>query len=112
MRHHALILITLALVGCGSSSSRPRREELPPELTTDAALEIGSLTVRPGDGELLVGSTEGSFRLPKGAAKPTDFEPSLSVPGKGEGPLQDLVVRYTGPSSLLASGHSEGGRCC
>ena len=108
MRNHALILVTLALAGCGGSSPSAE-EELPPEPTTEAALEIGSLAVRPGDGELLIGSTEGSFRIPKGAKEPEPFEPSLSAPGKGEGPLIDLVMRYTGPTSLLASGHSEGG---
>lgn len=108
MRKTAFILIALAFAGCGSSSSSAE-EELPPEPTTDAALEIGSLAVRPGDGELLIGSTEGSFRLPKGASAPEAFEPALSAPGKGDGPLIDLVVRYTGPTSLLASGHSKGG---
>lgn len=108
MRKHALILITLALAGCGDSSSSAE-EELPPEPTTEAALEIGSLAARPGDGELLIGSTEGTFRMAKGAQAPTELEPSLSAPGKGEGPLLDLVIRYTGPTSLLASGHSKGG---
>ncbi|RKQ90263.1 hypothetical protein C8N24_0063 [Solirubrobacter pauli] len=108
MRKHALILITLALAGCGSSSSSAE-EDLPPEPTADAALEVGSLATRPGDGELLIGSTSGTYRLPKGAKAPTELEPSLSAPGKGEGPLLDLVLRYTGPTTLLASGHSKGG---
>jgi len=108
LRKPALILLALAFAGCGGSSSSAE-EELPPEPTTEAALEIGSLAVKPGDGELLIGSTEGTFRMPKGAKAPEKLEPSLSVPGKGEGPLLDLVVRYTGPASLLASGHSKGG---
>jgi hypothetical protein len=107
LRKHALILLTLALASCGGSSSAG--EELPAEPTPDAALEIGSVAANPSDGSLLVGSTAGSYRLPKGSKSPEAYEPSMSAAGKGEGPLIDLVVRYTGPNTLMASGHSKGG---
>jgi photosystem II stability/assembly factor-like uncharacterized protein len=75
----------------------------------DPNLEIGSVAVDPGSGTLLIGGTSGAFRLPDGATKPEKFESSLNAPGKGEGPLIDLVLRYRGPDQLLASGHSRGG---
>lgn len=108
MRKHALILLSLALAGCGGGSSSAE-EELPADPTPDAALEIGSVAVNPSDGGLTIGSTAGSFRVPKGSSTPEAFEPSLTAAGKGEGPIIDLVVRYTGPDTLLASGHSKGG---
>ena len=52
------------------------------EPTVDAALEIGSLAVNPGDGTLLIGSTSGAFRLPAGAARPEKFRPSMAAAGK------------------------------
>jgi photosystem II stability/assembly factor-like uncharacterized protein len=93
-------------VGCGGSSSA--EEELPAEPTVDAALEIGSVAVNPGDGALMIGSTSGSYRLPKGAEAPEVFEPTMAAAGKS-GPLIDLVVRFKGPDAIVASGHSKGG---
>lgn len=109
MRKRALILTSaaFALAGCGGSSSA--EEELPSEPTPDAALEIGSVAINPSDGGLMIGSTSGSFKLPQGSKSAEEFEPSLTAAGKGEGPLIDLVVRYTGRDKLLASGHSKGG---
>jgi photosystem II stability/assembly factor-like uncharacterized protein len=107
LRSHALILLTLALAGCGSASSAD--EATPADPTPDAALEIGSVAVNPSDGSLLVGSTIGSFKLPSGAKAMEKLEPSMAAAGKGEGPVIDLVARYTGPETLLASGHSKGG---
>lgn len=99
--------MTLALAGCGGSSSSG--DELPPEPTVDAALEIGSLAVNPSNDVLLIGSTSGSYRLPAGGEGSEEFKPSLKTASKGEGPLIDLVARYTGPNALIASGHSRGG---
>ncbi len=81
LKRHALILITLALAGCGGSSSS--EEELPAEPTADAALEIGSVAVNPGDGTLLIGSTSGSFRLPAGRQEPGGVR-AVDV-GRGQG---------------------------
>jgi photosystem II stability/assembly factor-like uncharacterized protein len=75
----------------------------------DPTLEVGSLAVAPSDGALLIGSNVGSFRLPAGAAKPEKLAPSLDAGNRGKGPLIDLVMRFSGPGQMLASGHSKGG---
>jgi photosystem II stability/assembly factor-like uncharacterized protein len=56
----------------------------------------------------MIGSTSGSFRLPRGAEAPEELEPTMSAAGKS-GPLIDLVVRFKGPDAIVASGHSKGG---
>ncbi|MBE2320655.1 hypothetical protein DVA67_032140 [Solirubrobacter sp. CPCC 204708] len=57
----------------------------------------------------MIGSTIGSYRLPQGSKQLEEFKPSLTVAGKGEGPLLDLVMRYKDATALVASGHSKGG---
>jgi photosystem II stability/assembly factor-like uncharacterized protein len=72
-------------------------------------LEIGSIAVDPGDGALLIGSNAGAYRVPEGASKPEKLSPTMNAANSGKGPVIDLVMRYTGPGRLLASGHSRGG---
>ena len=71
--------------------------------------EVGTLAVNPGDGALFIGTSAGAFRVPPGAGRPEKFKTAMTVPGRGSGPLIDLVLRFTGPDALLASGHSMGG---
>ena len=47
--------------------------------------------------------------MPAGGSRAAKFKADLTTPGKGTGPLTDLVLRSTGPGALLASGHSKGG---
>jgi hypothetical protein len=92
--------------GCGGAATQDGAAATP---TIDPTLEVGSLTVDPGDGALLIGSSAGAFRVPAGTAKPAKFTAGLTAPGKGTGPLIDLIMRVAGPDALLASGHSRGG---
>ncbi|HEX6022495.1 MAG TPA: sialidase family protein [Solirubrobacter sp.] len=50
----------------------------------------------------------GTFKLPAGATKVEEVKTEMSAQGK-QGPLNDLVVRFTGPGAVIASGHSRGG---
>jgi photosystem II stability/assembly factor-like uncharacterized protein len=100
-----LIIAALVLAGCGGGES-----ETAAETTTPApGDEVGSLALDPADGTLLIGSSHGTFRLPAGASEPEKLDVNLNAPGKGEGPLLDLVPRFSGPGEVFASGHSRGG---
>ena len=46
--------------------------------------------------------------MPAGATKAEPVETEMAADGK-QGPLNDLVVRFTGPGAVIASGHSRGG---
>ncbi len=70
---------------------------------------INSLTVDPGDGTLMIGSGPALFRVAPGAKQGERLTGKLSTP-QGEGDVSgNLVVRFTGPGKLLASGHPMGG---
>jgi photosystem II stability/assembly factor-like uncharacterized protein len=75
----------------------------------DPTLEVGSIAVDPTDGGLLIGSNAGAFRVPAGTSKPEKLSPTMDAANSGKGPVIDLVMRFTGPGRLLASGHSRGG---
>jgi len=46
--------------------------------------------------------------VPVGATAAEPVETEMAAQGK-QGPLNDLVLRFTGPGALIASGHSRGG---
>jgi hypothetical protein len=95
-------------VGCGGGSSSDEGGAAAAP-TIDPSLEVGSLAVNPADGVLYIGSSAGAFKLPAGAAKPEKFKTTMLAPSRGTGPLIDLVLRFSGPNTILASGHSSGG---
>jgi photosystem II stability/assembly factor-like uncharacterized protein len=47
--------------------------------------------------------------VPAPGAKAEPVKAAMTAPGKGTGPVIDLVLRAAGPGALLASGHSRGG---
>jgi hypothetical protein len=95
-------------VGCGGGSSSDEGGAAAAP-TVDPSLEVGTLAVNPGDGVLYIGSSAGAYKLAAGAAKPEKFKTTMLAPGRGTGPLIDLVLRFSGPNTIVASGHSSGG---
>jgi hypothetical protein len=98
-------LIALLLAGCGSDGGTDPADGTS---TPPPNEEVGSVAVDPADGALLIGSSIGTFRLPAGATELEPIEAEMSAQGKS-GPLNDLVVRFSGPGAVTASGHSRGG---
>jgi len=109
-----LILVLLAgavlLAGCGSDSSAGSKAELAvPWVDPDGDPPvIGSLSVNPADGPLLMGTNTGLFEIPKAGGTPAKVTGTLKTPD-GEGKVSEAVVaKYTGPDELIASGHPTG----
>ena len=66
---------------------------------------IGSLSVNPKDGSLLMGTNTGLFRIARVGGRPRKTTGTLTTP-EGAGRISEaLVARYTGPDQLIASGH-------
>jgi hypothetical protein len=70
---------------------------------------VGSLSVNPADKALFMATNTGLFRVPEGASEPEKLTGRLETPdGVGE-VSEALVVRFTGPDTLLGSGHPAAG---
>jgi photosystem II stability/assembly factor-like uncharacterized protein len=66
---------------------------------------VGSLDVNPADDSLWLATNTGLWRLKSGADKPERVTGRLNTP-QGSGRISEqLVVRFDGPDSALASGH-------
>jgi hypothetical protein len=116
------LAVVCVLAGCGGStaSSTPTPTIQAPTETATAAPPvdasgntgtpaINSVTVDPGDGTLMIGSGPALFRVAPGAKEAERLTGKLSTP-QGDGDVSgNLVVRFTGPGKLLASGHPSGG---
>jgi BNR/Asp-box repeat len=88
------------------TSEEPAQTPAPPGSGANAF--IGSITVDPKDGTVILGTGLGLFRLDKGAKEAERVIGELAGPD-GSGQISsNLVVRYAGPGELLASGHPEG----
>src|SRR5215213_1663463 len=109
----ALLATAVAvLAGCGGdggSSGTPAAELAVPWVDPDGdAPYIGSLSVNPGDGSLMMGTNTGLFEIPKTGGKPEKVTGSLKTPA-GEGAVSEsIVAKFTGPDELIASGHPSG----
>ncbi|MDA0184584.1 hypothetical protein OJ997_30055 [Solirubrobacter phytolaccae] len=81
----------------------------PPAAGDNSSPAVNSIAVDPGDGTIIVGTGPALFRIDPGAK---DGErilgqlSGLSAPATVSG---NLVVRFTGPGELLASGHPQEG---
>jgi photosystem II stability/assembly factor-like uncharacterized protein len=123
------VATALALSGCGGGTDEPAAPAPaaptqaataaptdapssatpPPAASGGASPAINSLTVDPGDGTLMIGSGPALYRLSPGAREAERITGKLSTP-QGEGTVSGtLILRFTGPGHLLASGHPEGG---
>jgi len=114
MRWMALGLLVAALAGCGgddgASAQDPADGLAVPWVDPDGDPPIvGSLSVNPADATLYMGTNTGLFRIREGASKPEKVAGTLKTPDGSGKVSESLVVRFTGPDELLATGHpSEG----
>lgn len=109
-----LACVAATLGGCGGEEESPATETSAlavPWVDPDGDPPIiGSLSVNPADSTLFMGTNTGLFRIPDGAGEPEKVTGELSTPdGKGK-VSESLVVRFTGPDELLASGHPAEGQ--
>jgi photosystem II stability/assembly factor-like uncharacterized protein len=114
-RHLLALLVVLAsaAAGCGggdSAGSSPQQQLAVPWVDPDGDPPyIGSLSANPADGALFLASNTGLFRFPPGRDRPQKVTGVLSTPN-GSGKISEaLVVRFTGPNALIASGHPSSG---
>ena len=62
----------------------------------------------PKDGTLIIGTGLGLFRLKSGAEQAEPIEGELVTPEATGAISPNLVLRFTGPRTLVASGHPAG----
>jgi hypothetical protein len=115
-RRFAFFLLLPALAGCGgdeptrqdSASATPAQPsgEAP---TTGASPFIGSMTVDPESGTLMIGTGLGLYRLRRDAKQAEAVEGELVTPDASGTISPNLVLRFTGPRTLVASGHPSAG---
>ena len=108
----ALLACAALIAGCGSDDGGSGDAEAAlavPWVDPDGdAPYIGSLSVNPGDGSLVMGTNTGLFEIPKAGGKPSKVTGTLKTPN-GEGTVSEaLVAKFTGPDELIASGHPSG----
>jgi hypothetical protein len=107
----AAALAAALLAGCAEEAPAP--PAAPAGGWVDPAGEepvVGSIAVNPADGVPWLSTNTGLFRVIDGAAEPERVTGTLRVP-EGTGELSEqLVVHFTGPDELLASGHPAPGQ--
>jgi hypothetical protein len=109
----ALACVTVAVGGCGGEEESPATEPsglAVPWVDPDGDPPIvGSLSVNPADSTLYMGTNTGLFRITEGASEPERVTGELRTPDGSGKVSESLVVRFTGPDQLLASGHPAAG---
>jgi BNR/Asp-box repeat len=108
-----LACVAAAVGGCGGEEESPATEPsglAVPWVDPDGDPPIvGSLSVNPADSTLYMGTNTGLFRIPEGASEPEQVTGQLRTPDGSGKVSESLVVRFTGPDELLASGHPAAG---
>jgi hypothetical protein len=121
------LLAALALASCGddgpaaepagtaapaagaTAEPSPAEDPLEPSGGGGASPYIGSLSVDPGDGTLMIGTGLGLYRLEPGERRARKLEGALETP-EGAGTISaNLELLHLGPGELLASGHPQSG---
>ena len=127
------LILCLILAACGGSDPEPTPDatsEPPVEATAtpdggggDAELSstpppasgdgsspaVNSIAVDPGDGTIIVGTGPALFRVDPGAKEGERILGKVSGLSSAATVSGNLVVRFTGPGELLASGHPQAG---
>ena len=120
-----VLLLLVALAGCRGGDD-PSAEAPPPAPTVTATATtapagtaepsggggapfVGSLAVDPGDGTLIAGTGLGLYRLEPGGKRAQPFEGELTTPTGSGAISSNLVLRFSAPGELIASGHPQGG---
>jgi hypothetical protein len=116
-----VVLALLALAGCGGTeqpASAPTEAateapattaEPPPPSTGAASPAINSIAVDPADGTIMVGTGPALFRIAPGATEGERIAGTVTT-DNGAGTVSgNLVLSFTGPGDLLASGHPQEG---
>ncbi|MBE2314437.1 hypothetical protein DVA67_000500 [Solirubrobacter sp. CPCC 204708] len=122
--------MALALMACGGSDPEPTPEPTaeatseataaptseapvsttpPPAPDDGSSPAVNSITVDPEDGTLMVGTGPAMFIVRPGEKEGERVLGTVTTPA-GEGTVSgNMVMRFTGPGELLASGHPQGG---
>ena len=113
MRALGLIMVLAVLAGCGgdggsagtSTGEGPAVAWVDPDGTPPY---IGSLSVNPADGSLLMGSNTGLYKIPAKGGTPAKVVGRLDTPDGSGNVSESLVARFLGPDQLIGSGHPSG----
>jgi BNR/Asp-box repeat len=108
-----MILAVAAVAGCGGSDDGGDANAgdlavawVNPDGDTPY---IGSLSVNPADSSLWMGTNTGLWRIEEGASKPQKVTGQLTTPD-GSGQVSEaLVAQFTGPDTMIGSGHPASG---
>ncbi len=94
-----------------TEAGKPSSSKTPPPPAGDGSSPaVNSIAVDPGDGTIIVGTGPALFRVDpaKEGERILGTLNGASAPGTVSG---NLVVRFTGPGELLASGHPQAVTC-
>ena len=106
------IVAVAVLAGCGGGAASTGSGDGPAVAWVDPdgdAPYIGSLSVNPSDGTLLMGTNTGLFKIPAKGGTPAKITGELTTP-QGSGKVSEaLVAKFVGPDELFGSGHPRPG---
>jgi hypothetical protein len=109
----ALVVLLVGVAGCGGGSGGGSGDTASPAVAwvdpDGDAPYIGSLSVNPAGGTLLMGTNTGLFKIPAKGGTPAKITGELSTPGGSGNVSEALVAKFVGPDELIGSGHPRPG---